>query len=209
MKKFQNLVAIAVAGLLTACMMAFYVTRNAAPSKGAPVAPTPQTSLMDERLFETARRLAGLADTTDEQNLAREALRLTDHELDQAFATAVREAAAVVPPSSGPLKVLADRIMQLQSRIAADTARIAKSKETAAKMGSSDQLELANAQLALDQDELEDAQQDLARQGGDRRARLQQEVQEHEAIAQQAAPKFPQPPPVGTLREQVGAWFAL
>jgi small-conductance mechanosensitive channel len=63
----------------------------------------------------------------------------------------------------------------------------------------------------LDQDELDDAQQDLAREGGDKRASLQQLLQEHEAsdkVADQAM-KFGSPGPTGTLSEQLREWFSL
>ena len=44
-----------------------------------------------------------------------------------------------------------------------------------------DDLKIAQAQLDLDQDELKDAQQDLARASGDVRTRIQQELAAHEA----------------------------
>ena len=53
--------------------------------------------MVDRRLLVTARQLAALAETPQEVDLARQAARLADHELDQAFATAVREAADFKP----------------------------------------------------------------------------------------------------------------
>jgi hypothetical protein len=74
-----------------------------------------------------------------------------------------------------------------------------------------DQLELANAQLALDQDELDDAQQDLARAGGDERANLQRAQQHHQAVRQGALPlgKLSTAGLPATLREQIQEWFSL
>lgn len=44
-----------------------------------------------------------------------------------------------------------------------------------------DDLEIAKAQLGLDTDQLDDAQEDLARASGDDRAQIQSELQDHEA----------------------------
>src|SRR5205085_6759232 len=122
------LLPVALAGLLVACAAAWYMTRDSTSNRGAaaPRATTSQTPLIDDQLLKTARRLVSLADTTEEQSFAREALRLSDHELDQAFATGLREAIAASAPASGPLKQLADTIAQMKARIAATKARIAQ-----------------------------------------------------------------------------------
>jgi small-conductance mechanosensitive channel len=52
---------------------------------------------------------------------------------------------------------------------------------SATSTGSEDDLKIAQAQLDLDQDELKDAQQDLARASGDERTQIQQELAAHEA----------------------------
>ena len=56
----------------------------------------------------------------------------------------------------------------------------------------SDELKIAQAQLDLDQDDLSDAQHDLARASGDLRTKIQQELAAHQAAvsknnAQQAS----------------------
>jgi small-conductance mechanosensitive channel len=160
----------------------------------------------------TAQQMAADADTPQEQAFAQQALRLSDHELDQAFASALREASATSAPASGPLKQLADRITRLKGTISAEQQRIAKlTSEAAANSASADRLELAKAQLALDEDELEDAQQDLARQGGDQHADLERALADHEAMQKQAAPvpKAPPAAPTATLSQQTQAWFLL
>src|ERR1035437_9285827 len=48
--------------------------------------------LVDERPLPTARALAALAITPEEQRLAQEAARIADHEVDLAFADALRAA---------------------------------------------------------------------------------------------------------------------
>ena len=211
----KNLPAIGLTVMLLACLVAFYLTRVSA-GRRAPSKPTSAASQpvnIDQSLLQAAHRLAPLAETREEQNLAGQAERLADHELDQFFESALREAAAAKPPASGPIQQLTVRITQVKTHIAADQNRIAKlTKDAASKDSAAAQLELAKAQLALDQDDLEDAQQDLARQGGDEHARLQRAQQEHEA-----AENAPQPPvkPVSTpasgafLAGQLRAWMSL
>ena len=200
----KHKLAAGLAVLAAACIAGAYFTRNTIPEYHA----AKQLSLsVDERLMQTATRMAALADMGEEQALAHEALRLADHELDQAFASALRETAASAAPVTGPFKALALQIAQLKTRIAGDEARIAKLTQEAA----SGQLELAKAQLALDRDELDDSQEDLARQGGDQHAKLQRLVQEHEA-AQHAAAQQPKPLIAGnivTLSKQISTWMGL
>ncbi len=211
----KNLLAWVAATLLLACVVAWYFTRDAASNRIAvkKLAATSQALPMDRRLLQSARQMAAAADSPDEQPLAAEALRLADHELDQAFASAIREAAAASPPpTSGPLKALADRIAQLKKRMSAEQARIAKLTQGAAATGSDDGgIELAKAQLALDEDELDDAQQYLARQGGDRHATLERALQEHEQAQHDAAQpsKAPVADHQATMSAQIGAWLSL
>ncbi|HEY1493933.1 MAG TPA: mechanosensitive ion channel domain-containing protein [Candidatus Solibacter sp.] len=193
--------------LLVAALGAFWWTRDSAPNR-APAAPT---SAIDRRLLDSARQLAAIAETPAEQDLYRQAARLADHELDQAFATAVREAAAHKPPASGPLQQANARVAQTRARIAADQERIAKLGKTAASDdAAAGQLEVAKAQLALDEDEFEDAQLDLARQGGDERAQLERAAQEHAEAQKEPAPVKPVPlAGTETLSGQIGAWMEL
>jgi small-conductance mechanosensitive channel len=167
--------------------------------------------VVDRRLLDATRQVAALAETQQEVDLAQEAVRRADHELDQAFATAVREAASVKPPATGPIQQLNARVAKAKARIAADQARIARlSKDATASDQTAGQLELAQAQLALDQDELQDAQLDLARQGGDERGKLEQAAQEH-AAAQTEPARTARPAPfnTATLGGQASAWWAL
>jgi small-conductance mechanosensitive channel len=214
MKLFRNLAVSITTLLLAACVIAAYLTRDAGTSRLTAKKPAAgsQTPVIDERLLQTARQMSSIADTSSEQSLAGEALRLADHEVDQAFAAALREAAAEGPPTSGPLKELVDHIAYLKAGVAADQTRIAKlTKEAETKAAAADQLAVAQAQLALDQDELEDAQQDLVRQGGDPHAKIEQALQEHEAAEHQAAqaPKATAPGRAVTLIEQTQLWLSL
>jgi len=193
------LVPVAIAALLAACLLGWFVTRETAPALQLPKL---QTTLVDQSVLQTAHNLALLADTPAEQDYARDALRLADHEVDQGFAIALRDAATPAAPVKGPLKQLADRIAVLKPRIAEETAHIAKLTD--------DEIELAKAQLALDQDELDDAQGDMARQGGDPHAKLQQALQEHDAAQQNSTlPKVAPAAATPTLAAQFQAWRSL
>ena len=196
----------AIALLLAACLAAAWLTRDAAPSRTLA-----QASVVNRPLLDTARQMAGLAETAQEVDLARQAVRLADHELDQAFATAVREAADFKPATSGPAQQLNVRVAQAKARMAAEQARIAKlAKDAETGDQAAAQLELAKAQLALDEDELEDARLDLARQGGDERGKLEQAAREHAEAQREPAPAArPAAMSTAMLGEQVLAWWAL
>jgi hypothetical protein len=189
MRGFRGLLAAIVAVLLVACLVAAYVTRDVRSNQTAAPESTSADSAspVDGRLLQSAQQMDTLADTAEEQALSRDALRLADHELDQAFASALREATAPSVPTAGPFKQLADRVARWKAQITVDQERIAKlSKQDASDGAAAGQLALAKAQLELDQDELEDAQQDLARQGGDQHEKLQRLLQEHEGAQHQA-----------------------
>jgi small-conductance mechanosensitive channel len=210
MKRLKNLPALSLAVLLLACVVGVYLTRDADPVRVAPKAPASATqpSLMDQRLLQTARQMSSLAETPEERGLAAEALRLADHELDQAFATALREAATSASSLTPPLQKLAARVSQLKTRVARIKDRIAELQKSDPEAAA---LDVAKAQLALDQDELEDAREDLARQGGDPHASIERALQEHEA-AQRIAAEPAKPVDSGsvdTLGAQFRTWIAL
>ena len=202
-----------VAVLLLVSVSGWYITRDEGSDRTASKnsAPSGESSLVDQRLLKAAHQIASEADTAEEQAFAREALRLADHELDQAFASALQEAAAASTPVPGPLKELSLRISQLKTRVTAGQARIAKlNKDAAANQTAADEVELAKAKLALDEDELEDAEQDMARQGGDPHSKIERALQEHEGAQHDAQqPKVNMAGSPVTLAGQLMSWFSL
>jgi len=138
-------------------------------------------------------------------------MRLSDHELDQAFTSALREVAAPSLPATGPLKQLADRVTGWSTAVAADQKRLADlQKNAGSNAAPSGALDLAKAQLELDQDELEDAHLDLARQGGDPQQAIERELEEHEATQHKPVlTKLASAPATGTVSQQIRAWFAF
>ena len=208
MKLSKNLPALVLVVLLVACLFAYYSTRDSATSitlqNRSAVA---DQQLVDTSLLQTAMKVSSFAATTDEQAQAREAWRLADHALDLTFAAAMRDAEAEAGlPATGPLLQLRDSIHKLKANVDADKKRIGQLGKDAG-----DALEFGQAQLTLDQDQLDDAQQDLARQGGNKQAKLQRLLREHEAsdkVADQAV-KYSTPAPTGTLNEQLREWMSL
>jgi small-conductance mechanosensitive channel len=150
-----------------------------------------QKTLVDLRPWQIAQALAPLAVTAEETEYAHEAERLADHEVDQAFASAIRLANAQVQHRvlTGDALALSLKVTQLQEVVKEDQALVDKlspKPATAPKDGAqsdpnADDLEIAKAQLGLDSDELADAQQDLARASGDNRNQIQSELAAHEA----------------------------
>ncbi|SPE40831.1 MscS Mechanosensitive ion channel [Candidatus Sulfopaludibacter sp. SbA3] len=213
MKRSKNLPAIAVVILLAACLLALFETRdNGSPVTAKKPVATAQAPAVDDRLLRTARQMAATADTPDEQDDAREALHLADHALDQAFATALRAAETPAAPASNDLRELAAQIDKLKADIAAGQTRIDQlTKAAATSDAAADELELANAEIALEKDELDDAEQDRAREGGDRHSAIERALQQHESDQKQAPPlpKLTDPSAAATLAQQIQLWFAL
>ncbi len=151
-------------------------------------------SLVDMSPWQTAQALATQAVTAEEQQYARIAEALADHEVDQAFAAALRSAqlAESHKALTGRALALSQRVAQLQTEIAQDNAQIARLKAKAAGTAAtaraaagtavgSINLQVAEAQLGLDTDELADTQHALDRATGSRSIRIQEELAAHEA----------------------------
>ena len=109
----RNVPVTTVALALLGSLVAWYVTRTTETASSKPASQVSRSSPVDQRMLQTARQIAALADTRDEQYLAREALRISDHELDLEFTTLLREAAEAPTPVSGPLKELEWQVDQL------------------------------------------------------------------------------------------------
>ena len=220
MSKRQKIVAVALVLLLAAAAYGLFRTNTSVTSSG--IFDTDQNvagqpGFVDQTPLTTAQRLAVLATGEDEAPLAQEALRLADHEVDLAFAAALRSAAEHPPALTAEAKVIQKHLAKAESAYENDKARIEQltAEEAKAqgekKISAGDALAIAKAQLDLDQDEVEDARQDLIREGGDPKGRIQAMVQEHEAAAHEtptlsAAANAPQP---GGLVHRLQQWYSL
>jgi hypothetical protein len=177
-------------GLLAVCLAFSWTTRDAmahlpfVKSQKAQFGASSQMTVVDLHPWQIAQALAPLAVSKEEDEYAHEAERLADHEVNQAFASALRQGNAERLTPSGEAIELSRKVAQLQESAKEDQARVRSLTATAAgapDAADGDDLKIAQAQLDLDQDELNDAQHDLARAAGDVRTRIQQELAAHEA----------------------------
>jgi small-conductance mechanosensitive channel len=181
---------LVLSGVLVVCVAFSWTTRDAMAHlpflKGQKTQHDPgassQATLVDLHPWQIAQALAPLAVSKEEEEFAHEAERLADHEVNQAFASALRQAGAQRLTPTGEALELSQKVAQLQQTAKEDQAQVRSlTPGSGASVGSEDDLKIAQAQLDLDQDELKDAQQDLARASGDGRTEIQQELAAHEA----------------------------
>jgi small-conductance mechanosensitive channel len=148
---------------------------------------------VDMRPLDRAQQLAQLAVTHMEQDYAQQALRFADHSVDLAFAAAIQDATENPPPLTPQTRELSARIKAGEAAVAADQSRITQftllvsRAKGDAKSDLQELIAIAQAQLALDEDDLEDARQDLIRAGGDRQATIQRLLDQHKASSAQSA----------------------
>lgn len=218
----------ALLAALAVCLIFSWMTRGAMAhlpflNGGSPHSASP-SSLVDLRPWQTAQTLAALAVTAEENEYAHQAEHLADHEVDQAFAAALRQAGlnAQHRTLTGAALALKQKIAQLEQLQKQDQAlmtRLAAASGAAANTqqkntAGNDHLAVAKAQLGLDNDELSDAQRDLERASGDESARIQDELTAHE----QSMQKFDSQVASGqlavisvaknrTLAARIRAWF--
>lgn len=189
MKTRQWVIVFSLSALVVLAIVGLIFTRDS----GSPVAGTKsrRAPLVDERPVQTARSMAALASTREEQRFARQALRLADHAVDLAFAEAMREATLHPPESTPETKELYARASRAEAQVKSDQDIIDElKKEASSRHGSNtdlqQQLDLVQAQLELDKDELEDAKGDLLRSGADPLSRIQRQFARYQAAQQQS-----------------------
>jgi small-conductance mechanosensitive channel len=232
MKVRQWITGIVLLLLIAAAVVGIVWTRELpAPSDDASATPTkkatgrktsgPHRPLVDQRPLQTARRMAAIAGTPEEQALAHEAEKVGDHEVDLAFFDTLRTAEENPPPLSPEAKQIAQRkakaeqtLKDDQENIALLTRRLATASEPQ-KGNLQDQIDVAKAQMDLDQDEVDDAAEDLEQAGGDPQSKIKRLQAEHEAGDHNVAPAgsavnaYEQEYQAHTLLNVVRAWQAL
>jgi hypothetical protein len=225
MSVVQKTAAAVLMVLLVAAGYGLWATnQSATPVRALKTSPAAAASaampIIDENTLLTARRLARLAATPDEQSLAQAAVQAADHELDLAFAAALRHLEAHPPPLSPEASQIQDRLLEAQKTLASYTesvkqltAELTRAAD-ADKAAVQDRLDLAQSQVELAQDEVQEANQDLLQAGGNVHQRIQMMQQEHQAavrdVAQAPAPAAASP--LGSLHGLVGQireWLAL
>jgi len=183
-----KILTVVLAMLLIAVGAAWWKTSPPTlKARNKAVAAVTSTDLVDESSFAAAQRLSGLAQGEDQQSLAQSALRIADHELDLAFTSALRDVEAHPPALNSDAASIQARIAKSQTLLDADQqhltqvgAALAQAKP-AQKDALQDALDLAQSQLELDKDELDEANQDLLDAGGNPRQQIEAMIQEHDA----------------------------
>jgi small-conductance mechanosensitive channel len=196
---------LVLSAVFVLCLVFTWTTRDAMASfaflnsrSNARGSNTGKKSIVDTSPWQTAQALEPLAVSAEEKESARDAQRLADHDVDQAFAAALRQAtlSAQHKTLTGDALALSQKAAQLQQLIDQDQAQVQsisdqlKSPANSAMKGvpagvDNSDLDVAKAQLQLDKDELTDAQQDLDRASGDQTSQIQAELAAHEASMKQ------------------------
>ena len=229
--RFRLLVLAILAALFLACIAFAWITRDAMSSfsflpsqSGSRASLRARKTIVDITPWQTAETLAALAVTSEENDFARNAERLADHEVDQAFASALRQATLLVAHRklTGDALALSQRVQRIQELVEDDKALVqilTPSRNATVPAESEapddDDLDVAKAQLELDSDQLSDAQSELARAIGDNRADIQAELTSHEASMRKYDSEVNGTGEVavisvsrhGTLAGRIEAWF--
>ena len=189
MKLRQWITVVGLLALVVATIVGLFMTDGGPavlPSRNAKKA-AQSAPAVDQKPLDTAHKLAALATSPDEQEFAKQALRLADYEVDLAFADALREATEHPPTPTAEQRELMARNAKAETTVKSDqdqVARLTRQLATAKeedKEAVQDQLDVTKAQQELDQDELDDAKEDLLRAGGNPQGKIQLLLQEHEA----------------------------
>src|SRR5579863_10188949 len=183
------LVAAAIVGMVWTRALPVASDEAAAGASGKKAArkEAAPRALVDQRPLQTARRMAAIAGTPEEQALAHQAEKVGDHEVDLSFFDALRTAEENPPPLSPEAREISERknkaelaLKEDQEGITLLTRKLATAPESQ-KDNLQDQIDVAKAQMDLDQDELDDAAEDLEQAGGDPQSKIKRLQEEHEA----------------------------
>ena len=221
MLKRQKILAVIILVLIIASAYGYWVSRETdrlRQEKAARKTSRQGQTLVDQTPLKTAQQLAQLAATRGERELAKEALRLADYEVDLTFDSALHDALLHPPPLSAEAKQIQDRLKKADKLLEADQNKAKQLSEELVKAPESKQealqIELVQAQadMELDQDERDDAKEDFARAGGNLAGKIQALKKEHEETthSSESAIRTTEPPPekVGLIH-RVQQWLAL
>jgi hypothetical protein len=225
MRALQKTAATVLLASLAAALYGIWSTYQPPPPELGHQEPTaPQATgvddsiAVDQRTLRRAQRLSALVTAPEEQPYAQAATQLADHELDVAFAAALRQIEAHPPVLSAEAQKISDRLQTSQKQMEADqsqvdqlTRQLAQATD-AQKSAVQDRLDLVQSQLELDKDEVTSANQDLLQAGGNVHQRIQKMMQEHTNSANSRATTAPATDPLSTLHglvEKIRQWLAL
>ena len=186
--KFTLATLLTLSGMVAAGL--FFNARRPTGGISTISSPLPESGKVPEveqAGLQTARQLSALAAGLEERQLARDAERVADLEVDLAFSSALRTANDEPPHETSETQNIEKRIHTAEAALEAGQAEVkdltaeAKNAKLDREQALQQEIEMVQAGVQLDQDEAADAQQDLVRAGGDARGRLEELLQEHEA----------------------------
>jgi small-conductance mechanosensitive channel len=226
MRALQKTAATVLLASLAAAAYGIWATYQPPPpelGKQEPVAASGVDTAIevDERTLRRAQRLSALATAPEELTYAQAATQLADHELDVAFAAALRQIEAHPLVLSPEAQQISDRLQKSQKQLESDQAQVdqltagIKQANDAQKSALQDRLDLAQSQLELDKDEVAAANHDLMQAGGNVHQRIQKMMQDHtnaansRAAAAAAAPAADPLSKLHGLAERIREWLAL
>lgn len=209
--------ALGVVALVGVALMQYWLKTPPRYQPSAAIVP-----LVDERPLLTAERISALAVTQEEREFAQKALHLADHEVDLNFTSALRQATLDPPALPATVQPLIARVDTLGDRIKAEQKEVARLKQRLSTAGEKQkaslqaELQLQEAMLEVDQEDLDAAHQELIRAGGDPRTVVQRLIEQHEIWSRAqssdlrpAPPKTEQEPESRTVLVQFRAWRQL
>lgn len=197
----QKIAIYSLIGLILAGVIGLILTRESGSQ--ATYLRQRRTPLVDDGPVQTARNMMVLASSREEQRFATQAARLADHAVDLAFAGAMREATLHPSANTPEAKELFARVDRALAQVKSDQElidnlkkEVDKSKNPPADLDQ--QLNLLQAQMELDKDDLDDAKAALLRSGTDLLGRIQRQFARYQASQQQAETARAQlnPPPM-------------
>jgi small-conductance mechanosensitive channel len=230
MKKLQKIVGVLLVVLVVVTAYGVWLTHQSLKSASKPAeneavdtgqfgTSASTKAIVDQSPLTTAQKLAQLAELPVERTLAAEAMRLGDFSVDLAFDNALHNARLHPPPLSAEAKEIEARLDKAEKLQKADQDRVKELAEAEKKTGEGakrDALELdavqAQADLDLDQDEVDDAKQDFMRAGGDLTDKIEALKKEHEETSHGTASAIPTgavPPEKLGLIHRVQQWRGL
>ena len=224
MRALQKTAATVLLASLAAAVYGIWATYQPPPpelGKQEPVAGSITVDsqiAVDERTLRRAQRLSALASAPEELQHAQAATRLADHELDVAFAAALRQIEAHPPVLSPEAQAISDHLQKSQKQLESDQSQVDQLTASLAKAADpqkgalQDRLDLVQSQLELDKDEVAAANHDLLQAGGNVHQRIQKMMQDHTNAANSRAVGTTAASPLTALHglaEKVREWLAL
>src|ERR1700722_400948 len=132
MNRTRNVIVLITLTVLTSTLAGTFLTRGVMEylpflqaKSGSWTGAYVPSGIVDQRPWQTAATLAALAQSAEEKELAQDAERLADHEVDQAFSQSLRQASLEKPTLSGKALALQQRVVDLQQTVKSDQAKIA------------------------------------------------------------------------------------